>query len=902
MTSVSGDAEALLRDARRAEDVCAAEPIHTPGSIQPHGILLAADPADDLAIVAVSANAVDLPGANGDPFAGTLASLLGSDFLQALGTRTERNGLAPSSPWEVAVTPPGADRMFDAAVHVHAGLAVIELEPADPADAVSALIATQRLQRCIAELRQSEDRLDDLAGAAVRGIRALTGYERVLAYRFDQDWHGQAISEDKAEDWPHSLLGLHFPASDIPSQARALYHTSLMRWVPSRDATPVPLLTAASRGARPVDLSHARLRSLSPTHMQYHRNLGVDGTMSLSILAGKRLWGLLVCHHRGPHRTSAGQRAAAAALADALALRIAPAERAGHETARQAEHRRFAGLISHMARVDELQAALTAGPVTIEDLFNAGGAAVVQGDTVALLGTTPPRADVLRLADRLRRDAPPDEVFATASLAKSWPDWMPHAAVASGVLAVSLGEDRSGMLMWFRPEEPGTVTWGGNPHKDPKTAMTPRVSFERWVEERRGHARAWAGFEIEMAGTLRHAIMDVVLRRLRQVATLNEQVRQSQKMEAIGQLTGGLAHDFNNLLGGIAGSLELAQTRLAQGRTADLTRFLAAAQGAAGRAAALTHRLLAFSRRQTLDPRPTDFVALLATVEPMIRRTVGPAVQVGCVTAPGLWTMLCDAGQLENALLNLALNGRDAMPGGGQLMIEAGNTEVSERADGPRDLLPGRYVAILVRDTGEGMTPEVAARAFEPFFTTKPIGLGTGLGLSMVYGFAKQSGGHVRIESAAGMGTKVQLFLPSHEGDAQPDSQPDPRAAPPAQGAATVLVVDDEPVLRMLVSEILQENGFKVIEAADGSQALTIINSPQRIDLLLSDVGLPGGLNGRQVVEAARGLRPTLKALFITGYAENAALGGGLLDANTQVLTKPFRMTALLGKVADMLR
>ncbi|MCJ2058576.1 ATP-binding protein [Methylobacterium sp. J-048] len=381
-----------------------------------------------------------------------------------------------------------------------------------------------------------------------------------------------------------------------------------------------------------------------------------------------------------------------------------------------------------------------------------------------------------------------------------------------------------------------------------------------------------------------------------------EALRQSQKMEAVGQLTGGIAHDFNNLLAGISGSLELIQTRLAQGRLMDVDRYINAAQGASKRAAALTHRLLAFSRRQTLDPKPTDVNRLVAGLEELIRRTVGPAVTVAVVTEAGLWPALVDPPQLENALLNLCINARDAMPDGGRITIATANTRLDARAARRQDLPAGQYLVLRVTDTGTGMAPEIVGKVFEPFFTTKPIGQGTGLGLSMIYGFAQQSGGQVRIASELGQGTTVCLYLPRHRGAALEE---DPHAAPgaPARAAPgeTVLVVDDEPTVRMLVTEVLEDLGYTAIEAADSTAGLKVLQSDVRIDLLVSDVGLPGGLNGRQMAEAGRATRPGLKVLFITGYAEHAVLGNGPLAPGMQVITKPFGVEVLGARIREMI-
>jgi PAS domain S-box-containing protein len=380
-----------------------------------------------------------------------------------------------------------------------------------------------------------------------------------------------------------------------------------------------------------------------------------------------------------------------------------------------------------------------------------------------------------------------------------------------------------------------------------------------------------------------------------------EMLRQSQKMEAVGQLTGGLAHDFNNLLAGISGSLELISMRMAQGRVADVEKYATAARGAANRAAALTHRLLAFSRRQTLAPKPTDVKALVAGMEDLIGRTIGPAIQLEAVNAAGLWPSLIDPSQLENAILNLCINARDAMPEGGRITIETGNRWLDQRTAKDRGLELGQYISLCVSDTGTGMPPEVIARAFDPFFTTKPIGVGTGLGLSMIYGFAQQSGGAVRIYSELGQGTNVCIYLPRHWGEAEQKDQLVDAAEVPRGDGETVLIIDDEPTVRMLVAEVLSDLGYHALEAEDGASGLKVLNSDARIDLLVTDVGLPGGLNGRQVADAGRSVRPGLKVLFITGYAENAVLSHGHLDPGMHVMTKPFAMDAIATRIRELI-
>jgi len=383
-------------------------------------------------------------------------------------------------------------------------------------------------------------------------------------------------------------------------------------------------------------------------------------------------------------------------------------------------------------------------------------------------------------------------------------------------------------------------------------------------------------------------------------------LRQSSKMEAVGQLTGGLAHDFNNLLGAIAGSLEMIQVRLAQGRTAELDRYVETALASTTSAAVLTHRLLAFARRQTLEPKPVEVKELVGGMVDLFRRTIGPSIQLESRLAGELWPPLCDPNQLESALLNLVINARDAMPDGGLLVIEAANTTISDRRGAPRGsspgLPPGDYALLRVTDTGTGMTPDVLARAFDPFFTTKPIGQGTGLGLSMAYGFAQQSGGQIKLSSVEGQGTTVSIHLPRYLGAVERRKKL--AVAADSTGVVTsgvVLVVEDEAPMRMLVVDVLVDQGYTVLQSDRGRSGLDLVASTPQLDLLVTDVGLPDGMNGRQLADAAWKMRPDLKVLFITGYADGAPVGNSLLDDRMQVMTKPFRLNAFLTKVREIM-
>jgi PAS domain S-box-containing protein len=390
-----------------------------------------------------------------------------------------------------------------------------------------------------------------------------------------------------------------------------------------------------------------------------------------------------------------------------------------------------------------------------------------------------------------------------------------------------------------------------------------------------------------------------IAERTRELTEAHEALRQAQKMEAVGQLTGGIAHDFNNLLTGISGSLELLERGLARRGVGGLERYVHGAQSSARRAAALTQRLLAFSRRQTLDPKPTDINKLIYGLEDMIRRTVGPAVEVEVVGQVRLWTTRVDSAQLENALLNLVINARDAMPEGGRITIETGNNWLDDRGARERDLIPGQYLSICVTDTGTGISAEIVDRIFDPFFTTKPLGGGTGLGLSMVHGFVRQSGGEVRVHSEVGKGTTMCLYLPRYLGSVEAEAAQEP-VLPESRSGETVLVIDDEPTVRMLMADVLSEAGYIVLEAQDGPSGMRILQSEARIDLLVTDVGLPG-MNGRQVADAARVTRPGLKVLFVTGFAEKTVVGNDHLPSGMTVMTKPFVVSELASKVSEII-
>jgi signal transduction histidine kinase len=402
--------------------------------------------------------------------------------------------------------------------------------------------------------------------------------------------------------------------------------------------------------------------------------------------------------------------------------------------------------------------------------------------------------------------------------------------------------------------------------------------------------------------TLEQRVTDEIAERMR----TEEALRQAQKMEAVGQLTGGIAHDFNNLLTAICGGAETLQRLLPEqlgSNEARLRRALRMIDQGAQRAATLTQRLLAFARRQALDPRPIDANKLVAGMSELLRRTLGEAVSIETVLAGGLWRTMTDPNQLESALLNLAVNARDAMPGGGKLTIETANSYLDESyAALHQDAVPGQYVMIAVSDTGTGMSRETIEHVFEPFFTTKEVGQGTGLGLSQVYGFIKQSNGHIKVYSEVGQGTVVKLYLPRLLGETRLSLDDETAAEePPAGSGELILVVEDDEDVRAYSTETLRDLGYRVLAAPNGPAGLEVLARHRGIRLLFTDVGLPGGMTGRQLADNARRLRPDLLVLFTTGYARNAIVHGGILDPGTHLLPKPFTHAGLAAKIRALL-
>ena len=571
---VSRAAEEVVERRSRAEpigsDVCEREPIHRPGAVQPHAVMLAFHPVA-LTVAACSDNVADMFGQGSDELLGKpLDELLPAEAAAALRTALTDGTLAdPARPLRRDIRLGSEGRPFAMAAHLHDDRVIVELEllPDRPEDFGAA--SPFRVADAVRELRAAPT-LARAASVCADEIRAMTGFERVLVYRFDADWNGEAIAESRVESWDDTLLGLRFPASDIPAQARALYTRAPARWVVDRDAVPAAVLSGPPVRNTAVDLTYAASRALSPVHLEYQRNLGVNGSMSASILVKGALWGLVIGHHRRPHYVTPETRALAGLVAEAFALRLH--ELASLEAMREQGVALTAqnALLERLAGADDFVAALTSsekGAVSLLDLFGATGAAVVSGERVACVGITPSDKGLAELASWLRTTLPPDQqVFATDELSAHHAPAAAWRESASGTLAAFVDEARQHLLVWLRPEVTATVVWGGDPRKsvlaDPSTRVVlPRRSFERWVEERRGRAEPWAPWQVGTTRALAVAIEGVVLRQGRKIAELSAKGEElSRALEAKDILAREIDHRVKNSLQIVAGVM-LMQAR-----------------------------------------------------------------------------------------------------------------------------------------------------------------------------------------------------------------------------------------------------------------------------------------------------------------------------------------------------
>jgi photoactive yellow protein len=718
--------------------VCEREPIHLGGAVQPHACLLACDPAaPELTVRACSDNIADiLPGlrpaaAIGLPLAALLPAPLTGTIRDALAAGLLAD---PARPLRRELRLGAEAAPVLAAIHLHDRRLILELERLAERPEDFAAATPMQAQDAVTRLRAAAS-LDAAARIAVQEIRAMTGFERVLVYRFDPEWNGEAVAEDRSADWPHSLLGLRFPASDIPAQARALYARSPARFVVDRDAVPATVVLGAAAANQTVDLSHAQARALSPVHLEYQRNLGVNGSMSLSVLVEERLWGLVIGHHRTPHYVTPETRALAALVADGFALRIHELESRRLWQAQQAALTVRNRLLEQMAASDDLVGAVTrAEGATLLDLFPAGGAAFLDGERVAAIGAVPPEAALRGLAAWLRQALPPERrVFATDRLSEHHAPAADWPGLASGVLAAFVGETgREHLLLWLRPEVAATVVWGGDPAKpvvaDAATGtVLPRRSFERWVEERRGQSEPWAPWQVATAESFAAGIGGVVLRQGHRIATLTaEREALARALEQKEVLAREVDHRVKNSLQIVASVLRL------QGRRVTDPAAQSAFEDTYARvmSVARVHDNL----RQAEDAESVDLSeTLLRLCGDLATGMTERAQRLEVQAEPGLMVASRTAVALSLIATELVTNAlKYAYPPG-----EPGRVEVSLRGR------PAGGVELRVCDFGRGLAPDWATRSQA----------GGGLGMRVIRAMLERIGAVLEVAEGAAPGT-----------------------------------------------------------------------------------------------------------------------------------------------------
>ncbi|MGE5506324.1 MAG: ATP-binding protein [Actinomycetota bacterium] len=735
--------------AHRTTDACEREPIRTPGCIQPHGVLLCC--GADGVVLAASAN----------------RRMVGPLSEEIIGRRI--SDLLPT--WSgagCATLPPGPGLPHGACVQVHdqADTRFVEIEPLTGNDQVS-LAQLTAIGQALADMNGATT-LEALSDCAAAAIRACTGMERVLVYRFDGDGNGEVVAESKVADWDESFVGFHFPAADIPAQARAMYKVSPSRFVPERDYAAVAVEPGLDpRTGVPFDLAPCQLRSVSPVHRQYQQNLGVDGSMSLSILSDGRLWGLVVGHHRGRWRVPMPARRMAMAMTTALSMRLAAAETAEERDARARHVVLHAKLLEQIAGADDFVSPLLHGEVKLTDIFFASsGAAVVYREgsgsserlEVRTVGVAPDAEAVVRLAG-ICRQRMVEGVFATDRTAEIMPEFAKFADIASGVLAIAVGEDGRHIIMWFRPEMARTVVWGG---ASPATVerrkqagdYLPRRSFARWTEELRGHSRPWPTWKTDIALSLRTALNDVILRQMRTIRNLNARLEESDRAKS--RFLAHMSHELRTPLNAVLGFSEAIEMGMYGQVSARQREGLGAIRAAGAHLLNMVNDILDLSKieagRLELHASTFDLNALAERISVLLSgmaRDSHLALRTRLAEAlPGL---TADERLVKQMLLNLLSNAIKFTPPGGTVTIVT-----ERRADGG--------LTLAVADTGVGIAPADFARVLEPFRQAdndmQLAHKGTGLGLPIVKSLIEMHGGTLELDSSVGTGTWVRLLFP----------------------------------------------------------------------------------------------------------------------------------------------
>ncbi len=884
------------------QNECDREPIHVPGAVQPHGVLLAlGGPGATVTQASESAGAL-----LGRPAAWLLgrplSELLDAASLAAFERVAAEDDPRALCPLKLSVATAGGPVLFDGIVHRSGAALVLELEPATSSAPVSFVEVARYIRHVVDRLTAGGGGVEALCQLAAEGVRDITGFDRVMVYRFARDWHGEVIAEARREGL-EPWLGLHYPAGDIPAQARRLYVVNWLRLIADVGYRPAPLVPPLdpATGA-PLDLSFSVLRSVSPVHVEYLQNMGVGASMSVSLVRGGELWGLVACHHAGPRFVPYEARSACEFLGRALSWHVVERERA-EALARRAEGEAvLARLVAQTSARGSLVEGLLEPPGALLRLVDAAGAAVVERDRVETVGLAPSRGQVLEVVRWLEADPDRPEVFSTERLAALCPAAGECAAEASGLLAVALSRVARRYVLWFRPEAVRTVAWAGDPTLGAKAGagrLNPRASFALWAETVRGTSAPWAEGDEQLADDLRRVLIGPVLEISDRLARLTEELRRADRVKD--EFLATVSHELRTPLNAILGWLGLLRSgALGEGRreqAVDVIERNARAQ------ARLIEDLLDVSRIITgklrLEARPCDpAAAVQAAVETVRPAAEAKGVRLVVVVDPQAGPVFGDPERLQQIAWNLLSNAVKFTPKGGQVQARLGRR--------------GSAVEFEVSDTGEGIAPEFLPHAFERLRQAEGDSTrahkGLGLGLAIVKHLVELHGGTVEARSAGrGQGAEFVVRLPLSSRpphDDHPTAGPAPPSdeCPPQLAGVRALVVDDEADSAEFVATLLAGCGVAVSVARSAAEAFAALRA-ERPDLLVSDVGMPGedgyGLIRRvRALPAAEGGRTP--ALAITAYARAEDRARALRAGFQLHLPKPLDPAELLAAAASL--
>ena len=863
--------------------VCEREPIHIPGAIQPHGALLAVL-AESGVITHASANLFDILGQA--PHA-----VLGQPLEHIVGSAAHDI---------MRSTTPGEETVVDHQIwpnkrHVrfHAfrtgQYIAIDIQPThSDTSTTSPMIAAQAVLKTF----ERATNRTELYQTAIAGLHAISGYDRVMVYQFGDQGHGEVVAELHAAHLK-PYLGTHYPTTDIPPQARRQFLRKRVGSIADSSYKPVPLLVEAQRDhCDPLDLTESTLRSVSPIHCEFMRNMGTSASLSIGLISGSNLLGLILCHHAVPRIAGPDLQAAADVIGQVVSLLMISLGEAEIYAGRNARSATLHTVARKLAVPLPLATALVDAELELLHLLDATGAVIRFDGNLLHLGTTPPPTATAQLLTIMESKAA-GTMIAMDDVAVAHPELADCAADGSGALLSPLSQGGEDLILWFRPELSRLVTWGGNPNEHTQNSITgqilPRASFAAWRQTTNGRSKPWTGADLALSVDLRRAFEEEVAKRarvelalLRHYEALNDSLEtkirqrtkaleeetserlkaeatlhQIQKMEAIGQLTGGVAHDFNNVLAAVLGNLKLAEVAIVEPST---LRLLGRAQRAAERGAKLTDHLLSFARKQPLSRETCDINQLITTFNSLIERTIGSSVLIKLDLSSDLWPVIADPVQFEMVFLNIAVNARDAMPNGGTLTVATRNSPAAS-ADHPSDLPPGDY------------TCQVRA-----YCTMDSI------------------------SSEVGAGTCINLFLPRstvlNPGRSVADLALEIREPPMTPLSLRALVVDDDPDVLETTSEMLQMLGFEVVTADSGVHGVELLEGSTHVDILVTDFSMPG-MTGIELIRRARTLNPALPCLLMTGFADTGNFAEAAADKIT-VLRKPYKMNDLALNISSM--